>query len=111
MKTKISKVMIQEGPLYEMMGEDSPIVIYDVFVIALAGDIIYRHEHNFEGHFYDRDGIARPNMSQRSKVIQFADRVKSAGEINLKYWTEIARIPGGKKHDKYEKVDSTFFIN
>jgi len=110
MKVKISKVSIQEGPLYTMMGEDSPIVVYDVHIEALSGDIIYRHEYTFMGYFCDEDGCPRPNMAQRSEAERLVKRIEAAGEINLKYWTEVGHIPGGKKHDKYEMVNPSFFI-
>lgn len=91
---KIVKVYIGQGELYEVMGEDSPLHVYDVFVCAVGEDgKHYAHQVRFKSWYEDDEGIVRIDHGYDLDAVRLMDRVDSQGVINLEFWDEIPDRP------------------
>jgi len=97
----IKEVNVVEGNLYEVWGEDSKLVVFDVLVeaILLNGDIYY-HNHCFKGHVRDEEGFEHPNYYAVVDAKNLADRVKKAGKINLDHWYHYGNVKVLKTRDE-----------
>lgn len=88
---KVVDVSKWEGPLYQVMGEDEMLFVFNSSVTVLAADDkVYRHNtFNVPGHGVDEDGHTRPNYDYKNEVQAFIDRVQARGFIDLRFWTEV----------------------
>jgi hypothetical protein len=75
MKAFISLVEIIEGNLYELMGEDSKIFVFDSFIRVISDGEVYDHKHIFKGSFVDEDGINRPDMGACCSAVNLLDKI------------------------------------
>jgi len=86
MKLAISEVLVTEGDLYELMGEDSLIHIYDSSVQVVCDGDVYQHKHVFKGYFTDDYGFMRPDMGSSHAAHNLAIKVSNSGFINTDHW-------------------------
>lgn len=91
---KIRSVYIGEGGLYEIMGEDGPLHVYDVFVVAVTEDgKHYAHDVRFKSWYVDDEGINRIDHGYELDALRLLDRVEKVGVINPEYWKLIEAAP------------------
>lgn len=91
---KVKNVYIDRGDLYEIMGEDSPLHVYDVFVCVIGEDgKRYVHRVRFKSWYEDDEGIARIDHGYELDAVRLLDRVAAKGVINLEFWDEIPDRP------------------
>ena len=87
---KITDVCVEEGNLYEFVGEGAPLASFDCYVVATGMDgTRYVLNHTFSGKGYDAaDGFyyVAPSRANAQKV---ADKVAAKGEIDLSLWYEL----------------------
>jgi len=88
----INDVYSSQTDLYELMGEDEMLVLYDVYIFAIADGEIYRHSHVFKGHVQDEDGFEHPNRNAQYDADRLVDQIRSKGKINTDYWVCIGNI-------------------
>lgn len=89
---KVSTCYIVETDLYNVMGEDEMLTVYDVIVEALVDGDIYHHKHVFKGHVQDPDGFEHPNRYAKDDAQRLADRVNTKGFINLEHWVLVGNL-------------------
>lgn len=77
---KADEVFVEEGQLYEVFGEDEPIVTFNAGVVAKVGELVLYHDKVFPGHFVDEEGINRCAPSRR-QAQELADRIRDAGML------------------------------
>ncbi len=85
---KIKDAGVIEGYLYEVWGEDSKLVVYDLYVQAVDFDgNLYTHRHVFKGYFTDEyEGFNHPNFGAKPEAHRLAQRVRDKGVINPNFW-------------------------
>ena len=92
--TKAERIFVSESDLYEVYGEDEPIVTFNTALIAEVDGVDYCHNTIIPGHFVDADGINRMRRS-RAEAYKLLDRIEAAGNmIDLNHWTRIS-VEGG----------------
>lgn len=91
-KLFINNVYSSQTDLYELMGEDEMLVLYDVYIFAIADGEIYRHNHVFKGHIQDEDGFEHPNRNAQPDADRLVDKILSKGKINTDHWVCIGNI-------------------
>lgn len=89
---QVSSVHAIETDLYEVWGEDSKLVCYDMVVEVIVDGDIYHHKHVFKGCFRDEEGIMRPNMGCKEQAQRLAQRVANHGWINTDHWNLVGNL-------------------
>lgn len=92
MKLLISNIDVIEGHLYELMGEDEKIFVFDSFVRVIIDGEVYDHNHIFKGCFVDDDGFNRPNMNAKADAEKLVANIMEAGMIDTRYWTCVGNL-------------------
>lgn len=98
-------VNVCEGPLYQMMGEDEMLHVYDLWIEAIIDGDVYYHKHIFKGFVEcevpeDCGGgcFNYPNFNAKSEAERLAERVRKADSINTDHWEFIgsySELTGG----------------
>jgi hypothetical protein len=88
----ISDVMVVEGNLYQVMGEDEMLYVYDAVVQAIVDGDIYHHKHVFKGHVQDPDGFDHPNYNAKGDAEALMVRVSDHGVINTDHWELVGNL-------------------
>jgi hypothetical protein len=91
-KLLVSSVNVIEGDLYQIMGEDEMLVVYDTFIQAICDGDIYYHKHVFKGHGQDDDGFEHPNRNAVAHAENLANLVRDRGSIDTSYWNCVGNI-------------------
>lgn len=80
------EVFVEEGPLYDVVGEDGMIITFNAWVVAKVGDATYCHEQSFPGHHICEEGWAMCCRSGK-EAEALVEKIKAAGmKINLEHW-------------------------
>ena len=85
----VSSVNVIESNLYEVWGEDSKLVVYDLVVQAVCDKDVYNHVHVFKGYWEDDEGFNHPNYGAKEDAHRLAGKVLDRGTINLLHWNLI----------------------
>jgi len=88
----ISSVNAIEGNLYEVWGEDSKLVVFDVIVEAVCDGAIYHHTHVFKGVVEDREGFAHPNFNAVKDADKLVARIADRGYIDTSHWVSVGHV-------------------
>lgn len=83
-----------ESRLYQVMGEDEMLNVYDFHVMVTLNDG-RRFVHNsftVKGASRDSDGFMCFNRNGMQVAYKFCAKVESVGSIDLSYWTEIVDV-------------------
>jgi hypothetical protein len=99
----VQRVEVEEGGLYEVMGEDSLLTCFCCGVIAVTDKGEFRHSTFVErGHGYsEREGVNYANPNARSNAQRFADKVSARGQIDLTYWEPVRRVSLEARLDRW----------
>lgn len=90
----IKSACIAQGELYEVMGECSPLYVYDVFVsVDTVDGKQYAHGVRFKSWSVDDEGIVGLDYSYEEQVNRLLDRVVKKGSINPEFWIELNNRP------------------
>jgi len=91
---KVFNCYVCEGMLYQVMGEDEMLTVYDLWLEARDSDgALWKHHHVFKGavecdvpedcgggsHMY-------PNYDAKRQAEELCDKVKRAGKFNPDHW-------------------------
>lgn len=96
MKVDIVKdsVGVIEGNLYEVMGEDSMLQVFDYMVIAEGVDgNEYLLGQKFKAWSVDEKGIPCIDYSFEDVLKNLIPKIENRGVINLDYWVDYVRGP------------------
>lgn len=90
-QTKIIDVQVWQGGLYQVMGEDEMLYVFDAGVVVVTADNRRWIHKTFlvKGAGRDEDGCTRPNRGWREEVETFRARVDKRGTVDLAYWEEL----------------------
>jgi hypothetical protein len=92
MELFINDAYSSQTDLYELMGEDGMLVLYDVYIFSIADGEVYRHKHVFKGHVRDEDGFEHPNYNAQPDADRLVNQIRSKGKINTDHWVCIGNI-------------------
>jgi len=108
-KFHISDVMVIEGDIYDIMGEDEMLYVYDLQLQAIVDGDIYIHHHVFKGHCQDDDGFDHPNRNAKSDAEDLCAKVADRGIIDTAHWDCIGNV--SELPDPLEALKTAFADN
>lgn len=96
---------VSEGPLYEIMGEDSMLVVFDYFVEVTGVDgSRYQLNKYFKGWSENFEGIPGVNGAASYIAKKLSESVNARGYIKREHWHEIEPSPASYALGEVDEV-------
>lgn len=95
MKIKIETAGAEQGPLYEVCGEDCVYhCYYTSIIVEAAGKRFVSTTLGVPGHFYDEEnGLNYPNRRANEQAAKLVEKVLAKGVIDTQFWEELPEEP------------------
>lgn len=114
-KLLVSNVYAVEGDLYQVMGEDEMLYVYDIVIEAVVDGDIYHHKHVFKGHLEIDMGqgytAEHANMNCKRDAEKLLARIYNEGNgwIDTDHWECVGNL--SEQEDPLDRLEREWSDN